>query len=51
MDGVASFGIRNSGTQAKTSLSLRLSKDLDPTPFLELLESVFGELEAVLTDD
>ena len=51
MDGVASFGIRNSGTQAKTSLSLRLSKDLDPTPFLELLESVFGELEAVLTAD
>ena len=50
-DGVASFGIRNSGTQAKTSLSVRLSKDLDSAPFVELLESVFGELAAVLTGD
>ena len=51
MEGVASFGIRNSGTQAKTSLSLRLSKGLDPKPFMELLEAVFDDLEAVLTRD
>jgi hypothetical protein len=51
MEGVASFGIRNSGTQAKTSLSVRLSKDLDPAPFVELLEAVTSDLAAVLTAD
>jgi hypothetical protein len=51
MEGVASLGIRNSGTQAKTSLSVRLSKDLDPAPFEELLETVTADLAAVLTAD
>ena len=49
--GVASFGIRNSGTQAKTSLSVRLSKDINPEPFIALLESVRGNLAALLTVD
>ena len=49
--GVASFGIRNSGTQAKTSLSVRLSKDINPGPFIALLESVRGNLAALLTVD
>ena len=51
MEGVASFGIRNSGTQAKTSLSVRLSKDLDPSPFEKLLDAVTADLAAVLTAD
>ena len=50
-EGVASFGIRNSGTQAKTSLSVRLSKDLAPQPFEDLLEATVGDLEAALTVD
>ena len=50
-DEVVSFGVRNSGTQAKTSLSLRLSKDVDPQPFDDLLETMAVELEAALTDD
>ena len=50
-EGVASFGIRNSGTQAKTSLSVRLSKDLDPSPFEKLLDTVTADLAAVLTAD
>ena len=35
-DGVASFGIRNSGTQAKTSLSVRLSRGVDIEPFVQV---------------
>ena len=50
-DEVVSFGVRNSGTQAKTSLSLRLSKDVDPQPFEDLLETMVVELGAALTDD
>ena len=48
---VISFGVRNSGTQAKTNLSVRLSKDLDPQPFEDLLEAMAVELCAALTDD
>ena len=45
-DHVVSYGIRNSGTQAKTSLSLRLSPGLDPTVF----ETTLGEVRAMLVD-
>ena len=48
---VISFGVRNSGTQAKTNLSLRLSKDVDPQPFDDLLETMVVELGAALKDD
>ena len=47
--GVASFGVRNSGTQAKTSLSVRLSKGIDPTPYMLLLDQVRDALAAALT--
>ena len=47
--GVASFGVRNSGTQAKTSLSVRLSKGIDPTPYMLLLDQVKDALAAALT--
>ncbi len=47
--GVASFGIRNSGTQAKTSLSVRLSKGIDPAPYMQMLDEVVASLEEVLT--
>ena len=43
--GVASMGVRNSGTQAKTNLSLRLSPELDSAPF----ERLMGEVQAILT--
>ena len=43
---VVSYGIRNSGTQAKTSLSLRLSPGLEPTVF----ETTLGEIKAMLVD-
>jgi hypothetical protein len=48
-DGVASFGVRNSGTQAKTSLSVRLSKGIDPAPYIQMLQQVKDSLAAVLT--
>ena len=47
--GVASFGVRNSGTQAKTSLSVRLSKGIDPVPYMQILEEVKETLAAALT--
>ena len=47
--GVASFGVRNSGTQAKTSLSVRLSKGIDPVPYMQILERVKDALEDALT--
>ena len=43
---MVSYGIRNSGTQAKTSLSLRLSPGLEPTVF----EATLGEVKAMLVD-
>ncbi len=46
LEGTLSFGIRNSGTQAKTSLSLRLSPELNAETFLPLLE----DIERVLTE-
>ncbi|MDG1552662.1 MAG: hypothetical protein P8Q87_03960, partial [Candidatus Poseidonia sp.] len=46
LEGTLSFGIRNSGTQAKTSLSLRLSPELNSETFLPLLE----DIERVLTE-
>ena len=49
--GVASFGIRNSGTQAKTSLSVRLSRNVPNEAFIKLLSDVQASLTAVLTDD
>ena len=47
--GVASFGVRNSGTQAKTSLSVRLSRGLDAEPFEALLNGVKTTLTEALT--
>ena len=47
--GVASFGVRNSGTQAKTSLSVRLSRGLDADPFKALLDDVKTTLTEALT--
>ena len=47
-DGVVSFGVRNSGTQAKTSLSLRLSPGIEPAPFARLLEETKTMLAASL---
>ena len=49
--GVASFGIRNSGTQAKTSLSVRLSRNVPNAPFINLLADVQASLTKALTDD
>lgn len=49
-DGVASFGVRNSGTQAKTSVSVRLSKDLAHEPFVALLNRIKSTLTEALTD-
>ena len=46
--GVVSFGIRNSGTQAKTSLSLRLSPGIESAPFASLLEETKGTLANAL---
>ena len=48
-DGVASFGIRNSGTQAKTSVSVRLSRGLDHEPFVALLKQLTSTLTEALT--
>lgn len=48
--GVASFGIRNSGTQAKTSLSVRLSRNVPNEAFINLLSDVQAGLTDVLTD-
>ena len=50
-DGEASFGIRNSGTQAKTSLSVRLSRGVDATPFVQMLSDVQASLTRALTED
>ena len=49
-DGVASLGVRNSGTQAKTSVSVRLSKDLAHEPFVALLNRIKSTLTEALTD-
>ena len=49
--GVVSFGIRNSGTQAKTSLSVRLSRSVPNEAFITLLSDVQASLTEVLTDD
>ena len=49
-NGVASFGVRNSGTQAKTSVSVRLSRGLDHEPFVALLNQVKSNLTEALTD-
>ena len=48
-DGVASFGVRNSGTQAKTSLSVRLSEGVEPAPFMQMLDEVYASLADELT--
>ena len=50
-EGVASFGIRNSGTQAKTSLSVRLSREVPNEPFIALLAEVQASLTRALTQD
>ncbi len=49
-EGVASFGIRNSGTQAKTSLSVRLSRKVAIEPFVALLKEIQTDLTKTLTD-
>jgi hypothetical protein len=46
--GTLSFGIRNSGTQAKTSISLRLSPELEVEHFLSLLENIEHDLAKAL---
>jgi hypothetical protein len=48
---VASFGIRNSGTQAKTSLSVRLSRGVNIEPFVQVLNEVHDSLTKALTED
>ena len=48
-NGAASIGIRNSGTQAKTSLSVRLSVGVDPKPFEQLMDELVQKLTAALT--
>ena len=48
LEGTLSFGIRNSGTQAKTSLSLRLSPELKSETFLPLLEDIESLLSEAL---
>lgn len=47
-EGVVSFGVRNSGTQAKTSLSLRLSPGIEPAPFARLLDETTAVLASAL---
>ncbi len=47
---VASIGIRNSGTQAKTSLSIRLSAGVDRAPFEALMDELVALLTPVLCD-
>lgn len=46
--GTLSLGIRNSGTQAKTSISLRLSPELEPELFVPLLVTVEDYLTKAL---
>jgi phosphoglucosamine mutase len=46
--GVASVGVRNSGTEAKTNLSLRLSPNMNAAPFEVLLKDINTVLEATL---
>ncbi len=48
--GSASVGIRNSGTQAKTSLSVRLSPGMPSKPFEGLMADVHSMLASVLCD-
>ena len=50
-EGVASFGVRNSGTQAKTNLSLRLSPNMKSDSFEDVLHEVKAVLDDVLTKD
>jgi len=45
-DGKGTIGIRNSGTQEKTNLSIRLSQGLDLNTFKPLVE----ELQSILID-
>ena len=47
--GTVSLGVRNSGTQAKTSLSLRLSPGVDPEPMARLLDELQQRLTVALT--
>ena len=48
-EGVASIGVRNSGTQAKTNVSLRLSPGLDSAPFEQLMADLQATLQATLS--
>ena len=48
---VASIGIRNSGTQAKTSVSVRLSANVQREPFETLLDELVALMKPVLCDD
>jgi phosphoglucosamine mutase len=48
--GTASVGIRNSGTQAKTSLSVRLSPGMAPEPFEALMVEIKQLLRTALCD-
>ena len=48
-DGV-SIGIRNSGTQAKTNVSLRISPGLNRTDAVEAVEQIIATLREILVD-
>ena len=44
----ASLGIRNSGTQAKISVSLRLAPDIDASPMEALMENITALLSSAM---
>ena len=48
-DGV-SIGIRNSGTQAKTNVSLRISPGLNRADAVEAVEQIIATLREILVD-
>jgi hypothetical protein len=43
-----SIGIRNSGTQAKTNVSLRLAPGVEKSPMIELTEQIVASLKQAL---
>ena len=50
-NGIVSFAVRNSGTQEKTNLSLRLSRDIALEPFQSLLSEVEAFLRPQLCEN
>jgi hypothetical protein len=45
-----SIGVRNSGTQAKTNVSLRVVPETDPSKALETIEQIIATLQKELVD-